>query len=98
MVEKHSDQIKTLELQAAKKEEVDEMKKTMFKPLLEKQDQMDDRLKRIERGEVVTAGGRCGNGGGDEGDIAQGKSRILARIGKTQVLLPIYSQSCRKLI
>ena len=74
MVEKHSDQIKTLELQArqaAKKEEVVEFKKTM-----------DDRLKRIERGEVVTAGGKGGNGGGGRGDVAQGKSRMLARIGK----------------
>ena len=77
MVAKHSDQMETLELQArqaAKKEEVIEMKKTMFKPLQEKQDQMDDRLKRIERGGLVTAGGRGGNGGGGGGggEVAQG--------------------------
>ena len=64
-----------LELQArqAAKEEVIEMKKTMFKPLQEKQDQIDDRLKRIEREGLLTQGGRGGNGG----ECARGKSRMF---------------------
>ena len=56
--------METIELQisqAAKKEEVVEMKKTMFKPLQEKQDQIDDRLKRLERGSNF--GGQGGAGG-----------------------------------
>ena len=64
------DQIEALIRQAAKNEDVMEMKKTMFKPLQEKQDQIDDRLKRLERGGLVTAGG----GGGGEG-VGQGGGR-----------------------
>ena len=65
LVAKQSDQMDQIEAkirQAAKNEDVMEMKKTMFKPLQEKQDQIDDRLKRLERGGLVTPGG----GGGAE--------------------------------
>ena len=47
------DTIETQTRQAAKNEDVLEMKKTMFKPLQEKQDTMDDRLKRLEQGFAV---------------------------------------------
>ncbi len=70
LVAGHSDKLENLESktrQAAKKEDVVEMKKTMFKPLQEKQDQMDDRLKRLERGGLVTPGGGGGGSSGGEG-------------------------------
>ena len=62
LVAKHSDQMDTIETQlrqTAKQEDVVEMKKTMFKPLQEKQDKMDDRVKQLERG----GGGGVSNGG-----------------------------------
>ena len=82
MVAKHSDQMETIELQisqAAKKEEVVEMKKTMFKPLQEKQDQIDDRLKRLERGGNFS--GQRGGAGGLVTESHQG-SASLAGGGK----------------
>ena len=76
------DALESQSRQAAKKEEVVEMKKTMFKPLQEKQDQMDDRLKRIERGGLVTAGGRGGGGGGGNGGDVGGA--VTAGGGETK--------------
>ena len=74
------------------------MKETMIKPIQEKQDQMDERLKHIERGGLVTVAGRGGNGGEGRDENAQSKLRILSCIGKTLVvLLTIYSQSCFKM-
>ena len=76
------DQIETLIRQAAKNEDVMEMKKTMFKPLQEKQDQIDDRLKRLERGGLVTAGG--GGGGEGVGNEGRGQGPGGGRGGKTK--------------
>ena len=76
MVAKHSDQMDEIESkvrQAAKNEDIVEMKKTMFKPLQEKQDQMDDRLKRLEIGGVGGGGG----GGGRGPAMAGGGEQIM---------------------
>ena len=85
------DALESQSRQAAKKEEVVEMKKTMFKPLQEKQDQMDDRLKRIERGGLVTAGGRGGGGGGNGGDVG---GAVTAGGGETKSYPIRIAQSC----
>ena len=79
MIAKHSDQMDTIETQirqAAKNEDVLEMKKTMFKPLQEKQDTMDDRIKRLEQGGAFVGGGGgtgAGTGNGGQGGGRGGK-------------------------
>ncbi|XP_072022480.1 TNF receptor-associated factor 3-like [Amphiura filiformis] len=78
LIAKQSDQMDTIETQirqAAKNEDVVEMKKTMFKPLQEKQDRMDDRLKRLERGDTYPGGG----GGGGEGAANEGERQGSGR-------------------
>ena len=54
---------------------------------------MDERLKCIERGGLVTAGDKGGNGGGDGGDIAQGKDigSYRKNPGDTTYLLTVFT-------
>ncbi len=78
MAAKHSDQIDAVQERsnkAATKEDIVEMKKSFYKPLQDKQDQMDDRLKRLER---------SGGGGGSlVNEAYQGSSG--ASVGGTMI-------------
>ncbi|XP_072031639.1 TNF receptor-associated factor 3-like [Amphiura filiformis] len=70
---KQSDQIDVVQEQVSKcatKEDVVEIKKSFVKPIQDKQDQIDDRLKRLERG-----GAR---GGGFESESHQGRNASAA--------------------